>query len=109
MNRTYEPFDGLAFPCFGQRTSSYAHGRTRAAVIERNTRVMPEHEAVCAAMASVKDELDAPVVDGCDPTLSLPDEVMEMIFLTVPFDCCGMECVRACANGGDGLCERARW
>ena len=57
------------------------------AVIER---VTAEREAVRAEMASVKDELEvlvnAPVSDGRDPTFSLPDELMEMIFLMVPLD-----------------------
>ena len=43
-----------------------------------------------AEMVEVKDELDAlvnaPVSGGRDPTLWLPDELMEMIFLKVPFE-----------------------
>ena len=49
-----------------------------------------EREAVRAEMASAKNELDvlvnAPVSGERDPTLSLPDELMEMIFLMVPFE-----------------------
>ena len=71
------------------------------AVIEK---VTAEREAVRAEMASVKDELDtlvnAPVSGGRDPTLSLPDELMVMIFLNVPFEVLW-----------DGVCERVcqRW
>ena len=71
------------------------------AVIER---AMAEREAVRAEMASAKDELDAlinaPVSGGRDPTLSLPDELMEMIFLMVPFEALW-----------EGVCKRVcqRW
>ena len=55
------------------------------AAIERAT---AEREAVWSEMTSVKDKLDAlvntPVSDGRDPTLSLPDELVVMIFLKVP-------------------------
>lgn len=44
----------------------------------------------CEEMASAKDELEAlvdtPVSGGRDPTLWLPDELMEMIFLVAPFE-----------------------
>ena len=57
------------------------------AVIERAT---AEREVVRAEMVSVQDELDvlvnAPVSGGRDPTLWLPDELMEMIFPMEPFD-----------------------
>ena len=72
-----------------------------SAVIER---VMSEREAVRAKMASVKDELDTlvntPVSGGRDPTLWLPDELMEMIFLMEP-----------CELLWDGVCEQVcqRW
>ena len=72
-----------------------------AAVIER---ARAERQAVHAEMASVKDELDslvsAPVSGGHDLTLWLPDELMEMIFLMVPFEALW-----------DGVCERVcrRW
>ena len=73
-------------------------------VIER---AIAERQAVRTEMASVKDELDAlvsaPVSDGLDPTLSLPDELMEEIFLMVPLEeLFGGVCERVC-----GLSERA--
>ena len=56
-------------------------------VIER---AIAERVAVRAEMAAVKDELDvlisAPVSGGRDPTMWLPDELMEMIFLMMPFE-----------------------
>ena len=52
-------------------------------------------------MASVKDQLDAfvdaPVSGGRDPTLWLPDELMEMIFLMVSVE-----------ELWGGVCERVR-
>ena len=68
------------------------------AVIERAT---AEREAVREEMASVKDDLDtlvnAPASGGCDPTLWLPDELMEMIFLNVSFEMLwGGVCARVC-------------
>ena len=67
-------------------------------VIER---AIAAREEVRAEMASVKDELDvlvnAPVSDGRDPTLWLPDELMVMIFLRVPFEVLwGGVCERVC-------------
>ena len=52
-------------------------------------------------MASAKDELDAlvnaPVSGDTDPTLWLPDELMEMIFLMAPFEeLWGGVCERVC-------------
>ena len=49
---------------------------------------MAEREAVRAEMALVKDALvnTKPVSGGRDPTLWLPDELMEMIFLKVLWD-----------------------
>ena len=81
------------------------------AVIERAT---AEQQAVHAEMASVQDELNtlinAPVSGGRDPTLSLPDELLVMIFLMMPFEALwGGVCERACAVGGVGLCKRALW
>ena len=56
------------------------------AVIERAT---ADREAVRAEMASVNDELNAlanaPVSGERDPTVSLPDEILELIFLMVSF------------------------
>ena len=57
------------------------------AVIERAT---AEREAVRAEMASVHSELEAlvnmPIRSGRDPTQSLPDELMVMILLMLPFE-----------------------
>ena len=81
------------------------------AVIER---AIAEREAVRAEMSSVNDELDVlvnrPVSGGRDPTLSLPDELMEMILLMAPFEAMwGGVLKRVCRCGGDGLCKRALW
>ena len=81
------------------------------AVIER---AIVEREAMRAEMASVEEELDvlinAPVRGGRDPTLSLPDELMEMILLMAPFEAMwGGVLKRVCRCGGDGLCKRALW
>ena len=104
-------------PCFGHTSDAKQVDGVKArlsqlcaredeltAVIER---VTAEREAVRAEVASVKDELDAlvnePVSGGRDPTLWLPDELMEIIFLKVP-------CVLLWGgelDAGDGLCERA--
>ena len=67
------------------------------AVIERAT---AEREAVRAEMASVNDKLDAlidaPVSGGHDPTLWLPDEIMELIFLMVPCEMLWDVCEHVC-------------
>lgn len=52
-------------------------------------RVTEEAKNVRAAMKCAESELDvlinAPVSDGCDPTESLPDELMLMVLMRVPF------------------------
>ena len=73
---------------------------------------MAEREAVRAEMASVKSQRDAlvnaPVSDGRDPTLWLPDELMEMIFLRVPLRVLrGGVCELVCQRWGRILRESA--
>ena len=64
-------------------------------------RASAEREAVRAEMASAKNKLNklvnAPVSGGRDPTLWLPDELIEMILLKVSVEMLwGGECERVC-------------
>ena len=81
--REAEQVDGVK-ACLAQLC---ARDDEMTAAIER---AISEREAVRAEMASVKDQLDAlvdaPVSGGRDPTLWLPDELVEMIVLRVSLD-----------------------
>ena len=79
------------------------HGvKTRLAQLcTRDDELTAERDAVRAEMVSAKDKLDtlvnAPVRGGRDPTLWLPDELMVMIFVVVPFEVLWSgECERVC-------------
>jgi len=77
-------------------------------------RAKAEHEAAVAEK-ELDDAVNMPVSDGRDPTMTLPDEVLLIIFLVVPFETlfsgtCALVCRRwARVMKSSGAVTRRKW